>query len=248
MNTSLPQMWPEEIRAEVRSPSSILTEVAGSLTSRTRNLLAGEVRRTSDEKGRTVLVFDIVVPALDDFRQRVLSLTYNESRIYPVFVDAESVNATTMEMIQEATSLPEAFGGPRTKPRNRADSDSELIGLIQSVNRSLVPTVQSLIARANDALKAREGEIRLREIDDMVGKSGYQFDPLAIEFAALSDGEGESNRTHAPATFLSMLIGVSNDEWRDYLKWKKEMAEEEIYRENKDGPTEGREDDTPVGG
>ena len=243
MNNSLPQMWPDEIRAEVRSPPSILTEVAGSLTSRTRNLLAGEVRRASDEKGRTVLVFDIVVPSLDNYRQRVLRLVYDESRVYPAFVDAESVNPTTMEMLQEAVT---PFGSSKTKPTNRADSDSELIGLIQRINRSLVPTVQSLIARANDASKAREAEVRLLEIDDKVSKLGYRYDPLMSEFVAVSGSDGGNGLTHTPQAILPLLDGVNDNEWRDYLKWKKELAEEETFREKEDNPTKRREDDTPA--
>ena len=218
-------MWPEEIRAEVRSPRSILAEVAGSLTSRTRGLLRGEVRGQSDEKGRTILVFDIVVPALEDYRQRVLGIVYDQSQIYPVKIEAHAAN-----------------------PRNQADSDSELISLIQKINRSLVPTVQSLIARANDVLREREAETRLREIDDMIGEAGYRYDPLTGEIASVGGAEGENNLAHDSASFRSALPGVSPDEWGSYLQWKKDQAEEEFYQEKTESLVEDREDDAPTGG
>jgi len=131
MATSIQSLWPAQIRAGVQSPWAILFPQAEALTKQTGGVLVGEVKRRDDD-GKVVLSFDIVVPGLDGYRDRVLSATYDRERFYPVTVDADIFMMPRSSRLKLAVSSPPNGGQPKT-PANVADSDQELIDLVAKV-------------------------------------------------------------------------------------------------------------------
>jgi hypothetical protein len=161
-------LWPDEIRAVVKSPLSILLEQADALTSQTGGVLVGKLSKSvTDDK--TVLNFDVIVPELDGYRLRIMVVTHKKDMNYPAMVDAEvfrprglglgALNFTTANAIQAMQAMMEE---PK-KPANRADSDKELTELVRQVLRSgyVVSVAQSLISRVADANAEMEVAVEL---------------------------------------------------------------------------------------
>jgi hypothetical protein len=155
MATSIQSLWPAQIRAGVQSPWAILFPQAEALATQTGGVLIGEVKRRDDD-GKVVLTFDIVVPGLDGYRDRILSATYDRERFYPVTVDADIFRMPRSAKLR--LSLPNPPNAGQPGPENVADSDQELINLVGKVLQSsqVVSLAQSLIARATDSLAEKE--------------------------------------------------------------------------------------------
>lgn len=155
-------LWPDVIRATVQSPESILLDQAEALTQQTSGVLVGKVGAGPSDDGVVLLHFSMVVPALRDYRHRIMVVQHRKEMHYPAFVDAELFRArgiaTLQAAIQELRSAPVLLGGVASeKPANRADSDKEFIELVRQVLRSsyVVSVAQSLIARANETNSRR---------------------------------------------------------------------------------------------
>src|SRR5262249_39724791 len=120
-------LWAPEIRPAVQSPWMILQTQAEALGEQTAGVLVGELRRRENEERKVMLTLDIVVPALNDYRPRVLVAVHGKDLLYPVTVDAEVFRPSGLEAIRSAVLQPQLLlGGETKKPENRADSDTEL--------------------------------------------------------------------------------------------------------------------------
>jgi hypothetical protein len=142
----------------VRSPASILVEQADLLARQTNGILVGELTShdSEGEKGdETGLALDIVVPALDGFRQRILVAKHAVGMPYPVRVDADVFRVRLppppLRPLREALEA---------KPPNRADSDTEFIEVVGKVLRSphVTSVAQSLLALANERFALEQHE------------------------------------------------------------------------------------------
>ena len=163
MPTNINSLWPAQIRVPVQSPWAILNGQAEALGRQTAGLLLGEIRRREVEEQKVALSFDIVVPALNGYRHRILTVSHDKDMLYPAVVDAELLRRTSISGVEALRAVSETLkqfssGAEPKTPVNRADSDQELIEIVAKVLRSpyVISTAQSLIARASDALAAKE--------------------------------------------------------------------------------------------
>lgn len=166
MSQTIESLWPDQIRNRVFSPSTILKAQGEALARQTGGVLLGEIRRdVDDEKNIVSLAFNIVVPALDNYRHRVLDVFYSQDLVYPAIVDAEVLRPTSSMMVDEF-SRSGRIG--LLNLGSRADSDKQLIGLVEKVLRSpqVLAAAQSLLARASDVLSDDSDLLPASPIDE----------------------------------------------------------------------------------
>jgi len=86
--TKTEDLWPSDLGLEtIVTPVSLLRTQANLLGERTRGMLVGEVKTWTT--GDTIHhALDVVVPALDDYKYRLLKV-HHPAMLYPVFVDQE---------------------------------------------------------------------------------------------------------------------------------------------------------------
>jgi hypothetical protein len=83
-------LWPDKIAVEkMITPVTILRQQASLLGKKTKNIVQGEVRSSKDNFTSFNYAFYIVATALDNYRYKLLEISYNES-LYPVEVKVES--------------------------------------------------------------------------------------------------------------------------------------------------------------
>jgi hypothetical protein len=133
---TLPDLWPASIKQlDVRSPRLILKFYAEQLTRHTAGVVRGEL--STVEIGSDVEhILDVIAPAAGGLRRRILSAQHDKNGAYPVWLfGAES----------EAES-----------PSTEFDSESEFLSGLGKIlaSSSVVATIQSLVARSNDAKTA----------------------------------------------------------------------------------------------
>lgn len=85
--------WAVPDLTNVRTPLSILREQAAALTEQTKGVLVGEVDVTRDDNGDLRIRMDVVSPALNNYRYRILSYKQPIS-MYPgtLFAEVMAVN------------------------------------------------------------------------------------------------------------------------------------------------------------
>lgn len=135
MAQNIQSLWSPEIKAIVLSPLTILKGQADALALQTGGVLVVEIDEERQEGTKTIS-FDVVVPALNGSRHRILKVVQSEGQEYPAFVEAEVFQFE-----------------PRS--RKRADSDDKFTALVAEVLRSgqVLSVAQSLVARANEVLR-----------------------------------------------------------------------------------------------
>jgi len=144
--------WPTDIKPDIQPPLAILKPRAAELTQLTKGILVGQISTLTD-KDQTWLFhnLDAVVPALKNFRQRLVTVKHQIKMIYPAFVDAEIFEKPLSREFLHLR-VPDPFGPP-PKQRNEASTDEELIELLKIALNSaqMKSTLVSLIALANQA-------------------------------------------------------------------------------------------------
>ena len=77
-------LWPESFGSlEIETPLEILRKQASLLSSKTGNLLVGNVGKTTTAGGNFFLSLYLVAPALDNYRYKLLSVQHGIN-LYPV--------------------------------------------------------------------------------------------------------------------------------------------------------------------
>lgn len=130
MSQNIQSLWSPDIKATVLTPHTILKGQAEALALQTGGVLLAEITEEHEE-GKVYLSFDLVAPALQGSRHRILRVICDENMPYPVKVEAESF-----------------------KPAKGAYTDQTFTATIAEVLRStqVSSVAQSLVARANEAL------------------------------------------------------------------------------------------------
>lgn len=148
MSDDVTSLWSSEIRPEIQSPVSILRTQARALQRQTGGVLTGDIGSKVMDENKVVLSFDIVVPALEQYRQRILNVGHTKDLPYPCIIDAELFRGDN----NAYTNFLES-GQVYTGVRNAAKNDAEFLDIIGNVLRSshVVSVAQSLIARTTDA-------------------------------------------------------------------------------------------------
>ena len=72
MNESIPVLWSDDISSDPASPIAILRAQQRPLRQKTKGLLEAEIETTTSDSGRVGHGFDLVAPALNRARYRIL--------------------------------------------------------------------------------------------------------------------------------------------------------------------------------
>ena len=115
----------------------------------------GDVQTSYDKgKGIVFISLDIVVPALDGLRRRILTASHRADMIYPALVDSPLfLREGGYDENDPPLSIEELDEGA-------ASSDDDFLKTIAEVLTSdyVKSLAVSLVARANDAMKEREAQ------------------------------------------------------------------------------------------
>ncbi|HEX5874707.1 MAG TPA: hypothetical protein VFY60_08660 [Pyrinomonadaceae bacterium] len=133
---NIQSLWSPDIKATVLSPLTILKGQAEALALQTGGILLAEVIEEREE-GSVLLFLDLVAPALNGSRHRILKVTHNEDMPYPARLEAEVFRT----LINSSTS---------------AFTDEGFTDNVAKVLKSphVLAIAQSLLARANEAITA----------------------------------------------------------------------------------------------
>ena len=159
MADTIPDLWPgAALKSIVLSPVAILRTQATLLGQKTQGLLIAEVTTTTGENGHVELGLELIVPALHNFRYRLLQVRHERDTIYPA--DIFATGLTYQETRKNLIPLYEETTVTRTTPNKTAYSDDGFIKIIQEVlqAKETVAMLQSLIARSNEEVSTSSSE------------------------------------------------------------------------------------------
>lgn len=130
MPSTIPDFWPNDISPLVLTPLAIMRAQVPGLERRTQGLLEAEVGSVEREKD-VVHNFDLIAPALDSFRERILVVTHDRTRVYPAALEAACFTPVLKKW---------------------AMSQAQFLDLIKEVIQSTAvrSSIESLIARSNE--------------------------------------------------------------------------------------------------
>jgi hypothetical protein len=167
------QFWPDDIRPKIQTPLAILQARANELRDLTKGVLIGNISSTTDKsKKQTYHSLDVLVPVLNNFRQRLLTIRHDIRMVYPSYIDADlfddSIEAMALRGIRKNMFIQGEF-------EYEASSDEKLLYLIRQALRSdqVKSKLFSLIAIANEA--AEKGR------DDFSGIATGEEESLELE-------------------------------------------------------------------
>lgn len=129
VSDGIPDLWPEYVTfTNVLTPLAILRFQASQLRRKTKNILEGEIVSEQREQDQVYHHLDLIAPALDRYRYRLLSASHNPQDVYPVAVQ-------WFDHDEEVSS------------------QEELTSKLQQIfeNASTRSLIQSLFARSNEA-------------------------------------------------------------------------------------------------
>jgi hypothetical protein len=161
MADKIPTLWPEDaVAVDVLSPVAILKVQAAKLAELTKGLLEAEVETHATDKGSVQHTFDVIAPALDGYRRRILTVTHAKDEVYPTRLSPTPIYYPPPP--KPTSWVTSYIGEPREKPdppRPYDDPTTEkefikLIGLVFG-SRETKALLQSLIASSNE--KKSEG-------------------------------------------------------------------------------------------
>jgi len=155
MPETIPNLWPDDFKVDVRSPYSILKVQAEQLGRATRGILRGEVESETNQKDVQHRLV-VVAPAYNNYRQTLVAAIHNAKLPYPteiralgrlentdqerLFIDEVEEEAEDEDDVQQ-TIFPTAY------------DDTEVIKYVSEALRS-GPTrslIISLIAKSTEA-------------------------------------------------------------------------------------------------
>lgn len=144
--SSVRSLWPAAIKPDILSPRQILAAQANALTELTNGVLVGELSE-SKKADEIMFTLDMFAPAIK-YRHRVLTAKHSPTLLYPVLLDADVFRSNRIR----PASMDPGFWLGEKKPESRADSDEELVKLVEKVLTSpeVVSRAQSLIAMSNE--------------------------------------------------------------------------------------------------
>jgi hypothetical protein len=91
MPTTIPDLWPPDFGVSgPLPPVAILRGQAAALAEKTKGLVTADVRNWSETPGRFCYAFELIAPALDDYRYRLFVIDH-DINLYPVELRAPIV-------------------------------------------------------------------------------------------------------------------------------------------------------------
>src|SRR5438270_951123 len=129
MATSTLDLWSDDIQVDVLPPIAVLRAQEHLLAQKTRNILQAQLTVTEGQD-QVELGLDLVAPALNSYRARLLTARHNKEFIYPVFVTAECFYPDPIHSWKRTVSS--QFRNPLDPPANQriAATAEEFIDLV----------------------------------------------------------------------------------------------------------------------
>lgn len=154
MASTIPNLWPDEIKTSVLTPLAILRYQAAQIGNATKGLLEAEVSTANSENKQTVThQLDLVAPVLRGYRHRVLTVRHNVEMVYPVTVQADAfLPERSCVDLAAMVSVAAMVRQPRLEDEEEAATEEEFIALVRKAlaARRTKSLIQSLIARSNE--------------------------------------------------------------------------------------------------
>jgi hypothetical protein len=154
MLDTIPNLWPTDIVLNVVSPLAILRTQAGLLSEMTKGLLTAEVATVETDNGAVRHLLDLIAPALNGYRHRLMSVTHRRDMIYPVTVIAEGFPPKfhAKVMAQAVASISEVLTPLTGGSYPQAATQQEFLEMAGEILHSpeVRSLIQSLIARINE--------------------------------------------------------------------------------------------------
>jgi hypothetical protein len=183
MTTDIGSLWSTEIKPTILSPRQILSSQAKALAEMTKGILIGELSESKREDQEIILILDMVAPVLN-YRHRVLTARHSARLLYSVHLDADVFRPKGLQALTGMGSMHDILQGK--KPESQADTDDQLVRLVQRVLTSseVVSMAQSLIALSNEAhtrthfvqrLKGLPEAERQAAIDEKIAETYHQI-------------------------------------------------------------------------
>src|SRR4051812_38746756 len=122
MATTIPDLWPHDVHIDVLPPVCVLKVQEAFLERKTQGLLRAKVSTTQTEQ----LVqhqLDLVAPALNFYRVRLLSATHAAEMLYPVTVAAEAFAPQPSDPMEALVASVTRKGEPPVNQRGAATED-----------------------------------------------------------------------------------------------------------------------------
>ena len=156
MPNTIPDLWPENIRVDVLAPIVILRAQEGLLGKRTQGILEARVTTTATEEFAQHQL-DLIAPALNRYRETLLTATHQRERVYPVRVAAECFQPQR-GLLPPMPDIGPLLGKPPAGTQD-ANNQEEFIDLLRTVLRSpqVSAAIDSLIARSNEVARVAPG-------------------------------------------------------------------------------------------
>ena len=104
MANAVPDLWPDEVaNVDMLTPLAILRIQAGQLQKKTKGLVEAEIDPEPDQEAEHYY-FDIIAPALNRYRYRLLHVFHKRDQVYPVYVEDLTGRCATQEEFVRALS------------------------------------------------------------------------------------------------------------------------------------------------
>lgn len=146
----IPDLWGPKISVDVLTPIAILNAQVTLLKQKTQGIVLAELKSSVDDKQIVTILFDLVAPAVGNFRSRVLAVRHKADFVYPALVTSGAFNVD----YAAALSLGELkWGAAEDQYSKLARTEDEFLSLLQEALQSgpIMSIVQSMIARSNEA-------------------------------------------------------------------------------------------------
>ena len=151
MADTIPNLWlSSELQPTVLTPIAILRTQASFLGQETQGLLRGDVRVTEGEKGQRILSFDVLAPAVNNYRYTLLSVQHEQEASYPAVISSQGLTIT--ETVRSVLPFGSERDITRTVSKKTAYSERQFINIVQEVLQApeTIARLQSLIVRSNE--------------------------------------------------------------------------------------------------
>ena len=108
-------LWPDFEAEKIKSPKTFLVEQANHLSEKTKNVLLADVKSSGDIKKKILHSFDIVAPALSNYRFNLFHIRH-EILYYPLeFFENGKMGVTVKNEEELVEKMESVFNNDDTK-------------------------------------------------------------------------------------------------------------------------------------
>lgn len=133
--------WSDDIKVEVLSPLMILRAQVPALRKKTKGILQAKVE-TLDTQVETVHEFSLIAPALDNYKEKILTATHKKNIVYPCTIESPGLERVVGNHFEdsEISNVKVAW------------TQTEFINILREALQSDIvrSTIDSFLAKSNE--------------------------------------------------------------------------------------------------